>query len=31
MTGIQCACLSSRRPINAVIRNPAIGRTMSAG
>src|SRR5436190_19505032 len=31
MTGIQCACLCSRRPINAVIRNPAIGSTIRAG
>ena len=26
-TGIQCACLPSRRPIRAVNTNPAIGRT----
>src|SRR4051794_40176208 len=31
MTGIQCACLCSRRPTNAVIRNPAIGRMIRAG
>src|SRR3954469_3944582 len=31
MTGIQCACLYSRRPTNAVIRNPAIGSTIRAG
>src|SRR3954469_25077100 len=30
-TGIQCACLYSRRPTNAVIRNPAIGKMTRAG
>ena len=30
-TGIQWACLCSRRPMRAVSRNPAIGRTSSSG
>ena len=30
-TGIQCACLPSRRPTSAVSRNPAIGSTSRSG